>query len=250
MAHTANACSSDLSAARPRVARSNVGTISIVARSLHLIIIGFIVVVGLVCLPATPSYAAGPGVERTGALTASGTSPEVAQAVEQKGYQVTLDDGWSANLWFARGLEISSYAAAGALYPDLANGQFVGVVTFPKGASDFRGQALPAGTYTLRYQSIPQDANHMGVSPNPDFLLAIPVASDADPAGNLPLKLLVALSAKSTGTNHPAVFAMAPAGTPASVAKDDQSMTVFSVEVPTSAGKSEKIGIVLKGQAM
>jgi len=198
---------------------------------------------------STPLLAAGPAVEKTGALTAA-VPPDVAKAVEDNGYRVTLDDGWSADFWFARSLATVNSAAAGALYPDFANGEFVGVVTFSKGASDFRGQALSAGTYTLRYQYIPQDANHMGVSPNPDFLLAIPAATDTNPADNLPLKRLVTLSAKSTGTAHPAVFAMAPAGTTASVVKDDQSMTVFTVVVPTSDGKPEKIGIILKGQAM
>ena len=188
-------------------------------------------------------------VERTGTFTAVGASDAVKQNVEDKGYHVSLDGGWSADLWFARSLATSATPAAGALYPDLANGEFVGVVTFPKGASDFRGQAIPAGTYTLRYQYIPQDANHMGVSPNPDFLLAIPIASDTTPSENLALKRLVALSAKSTGTSHPAVFAMASAGSPNSVAKDDQGMSIFTVEVPGTAGKPEKFGIVVKGQA-
>ncbi|HZD33255.1 MAG TPA: hypothetical protein VE779_16515 [Candidatus Angelobacter sp.] len=192
-------------------------------------------------------------VDRTGPLVAAGASDDAKKAVEAKGYHVALDDGWSADFWFARALATSPTpyptAAAGALYPDLANGEFVGVVTFTKGASDFRGQAIPAGTYTLRYQYIPQDANHMGVSPNPDFLLAIPIASDTAPADNLPLKRLAVLSAKSTGTAHPAVFAMAPAGSPSSVTKDDQGMTIFAVEVPTAAGKTEKISIIVKGQA-
>jgi len=188
-------------------------------------------------------------VDRIGALTAAGASDEVKKAVEDEGYHVALDDGASADFWFARSLAISSGNAAGALYPDLANGEFLGVVTFPKGTSDFRGQAIAAGTYTLRYQYIPQDANHMGVSPNPDFLLAIPIASDANPADNLPLTRLVTLSSKAAGTAHPAVFAMAPAGTPGSAAKDDQGMTVFTVEVKMSGGKTEKIGIIVKGQA-
>ncbi len=200
----------------------------------------------LLCLTA----AALPAADRIGPLTAAGASDDLKKAVEDKGYLVTLDDGWSASFWFARALANGGDGPAGALYPGLANGEFVGVVTFSKGASDFRGQAVAAGTYTLRYQCIPQDANHMGVSPNPDFLLAIPVASDTFPADNLPLKRLVALSAKSTRTPHPAVFAMAPAGTPLTVAKDDQSLTVFTVEVPTADGKSEKIGIIVKGQVM
>jgi len=188
-------------------------------------------------------------VEAVGPLNASGASDGLKQAVADKGTRLTLDDGWSADFWFARSLATSSNHAAGALYPDLSNGEFVGVVTFVKGASDFRGQAIPAGTYTLRYQYIPQDANHMGVSPNPDFLLAIPIASDPNPSDNLPLKRLVALSSKASGTAHPAVFALAPAGKPGTVTKDDQGMLIFSGETATSAGKTEKIGIVVKGQA-
>jgi hypothetical protein len=188
-------------------------------------------------------------VDRTGPLTADGASPEIKQAVEEKGYHVVLDDGWSADFWFARALTSSSTGATGALYPELGNGKFVGVVTFPKGTSDYRGQAIPAGTYTLRYQYIPQDANHMGVSPNPDFLLAIPVASDSNPAESLPLKRLVSLSAKATATAHPAVIAMAPSASPDNITKNDEGMTVFTVEVQGAGGKSEKLGIVVKGQA-
>ena len=198
---------------------------------------------------AVPAYAAGPAVERTGALTGAGVSDDVKKAVEEKGYHVTLDDGWTADFWFARALATPGGGEAGALYPALANGEFVGVVNLPKGASDFRGQPVTAGLYTLRYQYIPQDANHMGVSPNPDFLLTVPVASDAAPADNLPVKRLVALSAKSTGTAHPGVLAMALAGTPGAVSKDDQGMLILTVEVPSSTGKTEKIGIVVKGQA-
>jgi hypothetical protein len=189
-------------------------------------------------------------VERTGSLSASAASAEVRQAIDPKGYRVTLDDGWTADFWFARALPTTdtNKDAAGALYPVLSNGEFAGVVTFPKGASDYRGQSVPAGTYTLRYQYMPQDANHMGVSPNPDFLLAIPIASDTTPLDNMPFKRLVTLSATTTGTPHPAVFAMAPAATDG-VTKDDQGMTIFAVEIPTSAGKGEKIAIIVKGQA-
>jgi hypothetical protein len=195
-------------------------------------------------------FAATPAVERTGPLPASAASDDVKKSVEERGYHVTLDDGWTADFWFARALPTAAKEAAGALYPELANGQFVAVVKFTKGFSDFRGQPVPAGAYTLRYQYLPQDANHMGVSPNPDFLLAIPIADDANPTDPLPFKRLVTLSAKSTGSAHPAVVALAPAATPGAVAKDDQGMLVLTVEVSTAtSGKTEKLGIVLKGQA-
>ena len=197
-----------------------------------------------------PVYAGEPTVERMGALGALGASAELKKAVENKGYRVVLDDGWKAEFWFARPLATTTKDAAGALYPELTNGEFVAVVSFPKGSMDYRGQAIPAGAYALRYQYLPQDANHMGVSPNPDFLLAIPLAADPDPAAELSFKNLVGLSAKTTGTAHPAVIAMASAGSPGSAAKDDQGMTVLTVEVlTTTAGKTESLGIVLKGQA-
>jgi hypothetical protein len=203
----------------------------------------------VVCwLAITPANAQ--SIVRIGQLSVAGASPELKQAVEDKGYSVPLADGSTADFWFTRTLLDAGDNTSGALYPHLSSGEFVGVVNFTKGASDFRGQAIAPGAYTLRYQYIPQDANHMGVSPNPDFLLAIPVAADTAPTQKLAFQSLVKLSTKASNTAHPAVFALAPAGNPGSVTKDDQGMQVFTVEVPgPSSGKTEKIGIVIKGQA-
>src|SRR5208283_4544879 len=188
---------------------------------------------------ALTACAAAAQVSRIGALSAPGASAELKHAVEDKGYRVTLDDGWTAEFWFARQLPTATKDVSGALYPELANAEFVGVVNLSKGMTDFRGQAIPAGVYTLRYQLLPQDGNHLGVAPNPDFLLAIPVASDPDPAQSYLYKKLVALSAKSAGTNHPAVIALDSAGEPASIAKEAQNVTVLTVALNTSAGATE-----------
>jgi hypothetical protein len=188
-------------------------------------------------------------VQRIGALSAAGASDELKHAVEDRGYRVTLDDGWTAEFWFAKQLKTATKDVPGALYPELTNAEFVGVVSLPKGMTDFRGQAIPAGAYTLRYQLLPQDGNHLGVAPNPDFLLAIPVTSDRDSEQRYLYKKLIALSAQSTGTSHPAVIAMDSAGDPGSVSKDAQSVTTFSIAVPTSAGATEKLGIIVKGTA-
>ena len=195
------------------------------------------------------SWAAGKKVERIGPLTATDVSDALKQAVEAKGYRVTLDDGWMAELWFAKALTTTKQEVAGALYPELTNGEFVGVVRFPQGMSDFRGQSLPPGVYTLRYQLLPQDGDHIGVAPNPDFLLASPAANDSRPEQSYVFKKLVVLSAKSTGTNHPAVIALESAGEPATVVKTDHGTVVFSAAIPTAAGATEKLGIVLKGAA-
>lgn len=201
----------------------------------------------LVLILASCAFAVAQKVERIGAPT--GVSDALQQAVESKGYRVTLDGGWTAEFWFARQLKTEKRDAPDALYPELANGEFVCVVTFSQAMTDYRGQSIPAGTYTLRYQTLPQDGNHMGVAPNPDFLLAIPAANDPAPEATYPYKKLVALSAKSTATNHPAVIALDRAGEPSTVTKDERGDTVFSVAIPVQQGAAEKLGVILKGTA-
>ncbi|MGA7459571.1 MAG: hypothetical protein WBW69_05060 [Candidatus Korobacteraceae bacterium] len=191
--------------------------------------------------------AAAQKIERIGAPTS--VSDALQQAVETKGYRVTLDGGWKAEFWFAKTLKTEKKDVSDALYPELSNGEFVGVVTFSQAMTDYRGQNIPAGTYTLRYQTLPQDGNHMGVAPNPDFLLAIPAANDSSPDATYPYKKLVALSAKSTGTNHPAVIALDKAGEPSRITKTERGDTVFSVAIPSRQGTAENLGIVLKGTA-
>ncbi len=203
----------------------------------------------LIAVLSCTALAASPKVERIGPLAVNVVSDALRQSVEAKGYRVTLEDGWSAEFWLASNLKMEKKDVSGALYPELNDGEFVGVVRFPQGMSDYRGQNLPAGLYTLRYQMLPQDGNHMGVSPNPDFLLASPAAVDARPEQAYVLKKLVAMSAKSTGTNHPAVIALDAAGEAGTVKKEESGDVVFTVEVPTPAAAAVKFGIVIKGAA-
>ena len=165
------------------------------------------------------------------------------QAVEAQGYRVALDKGVTADFWFAKKLASTKTEAAGALYPGLSDSEFVGIVKFAQAFTDFRGQSVPSGVYTLRYQLLPQDGNHLGVAPNPDFLLAVPIASDTKPGQTYPYKKLIALSAKSTDSSHPAVIAMEAAGEPGTVTKADNG-TIFSVAIPTATG-TQRIGICL-----
>jgi hypothetical protein len=211
--------------------------------SRHLLVCAFLLAI------TTVAIAAAPKVERTGPLPAAGASDGLRQAVEDKGRRITLDDGWTAEFWFVKNLQTVKNDAPGALYPELTDGEFVGVVKFAQGMSDFRGQGLPAGLYTLRYQRLPQDGNHMGVSPNPDFLLAIPAADDARPEQHYVPRKLTMLSAKSTGTNHPAVIALDSAGEPGKVVIGEHGTIAFTVSVPAVEGPSEKLGIIVKGTA-
>ena len=181
-------------------------------------------------------------VERIGPAP-SDIPDAVRPAIEQKGYRVSLNKSVAAELWFTKKLSTTKKDAVGALYPELSDGEFVGIVSFTQAFTDFRGQSIPPGAYTLRYQLLPQDGNHLGVAPNPDFLLAIPVASDAHPEETYPYKKLVALSAKSTGGSHPAVIAMEGAGEPGTVTKTEAG-SVFTVAILAGSG-TQKIGICL-----
>jgi hypothetical protein len=194
------------------------------------------------------SFAASAKVERTGAPSGAGVSDVIRQVVADKGYRVTLDDGWTAEFWFAKHIDSKDNAVPGALYPKLVPSAFVGIVWLPQGMSDYRGQSIPAGTYTLRYEALPQDGNHMGVAPNPDFFLGSPATDDSRPDQLYVPRKLVALSAKTTGTGHPAVIALEEAGEPSTIVKQEDGTIVFTVELPLGDGK-EKVGIVIKGTA-
>ncbi len=192
-------------------------------------------------------FAESPKVEGVSSAP-EGVSHDVGAALEAKGCRVVLEDGWTAELWLAKDARLASTGGSDELYPQLSNGQFVGVLHLPKGMSDFRGQAVPPGSYTLRYQLLPQDANHLGVSPNPDFLLATPAADDTKPDAIYPLAKLVALSAKSTGA-HPAVIALDKAHEPGTAIFDEQKLLILTVSVSSGSEKSFPMGIVLRGQA-
>jgi hypothetical protein len=191
--------------------------------------------------------------------TAGSTPSDLPAAVAGalNGHGTSLLDGSGAtvaNIWWAKTISGTGGGSADAAYPDLAVGTFVGVLVFPNGGSDFRGQKIKAGTYTLRYARIPQDGNHMGVNPYPDFVLLLPAASDPDPAKTLGLTDLVKLSKLAAGTNHPAVMSLVPTAQGAtfpSLVRDDQGHWVLEVQVSESAGGSAKplrLALIVVGQ--
>jgi two-component sensor histidine kinase len=135
------------------------------------------------------------------------------------------------------------------LYPQLAESTLVGVLHYPKGGSDYRGQTISAGFYTLRYGLMPSDANHLGAAPNRDFLLLVPAASDADPNAVFKFPDLVALSEKATGTRHPGSLSLVQSdgGTTVAVSKDDQDHWTFSAPMELSTGEKPSFAVVVKG---
>jgi hypothetical protein len=149
-------------------------------------------------------------------------------------------------LRFVRHPRIESVA-----YPQLADSTLVGVIHFSQAAADFRGHRIPAGFYTLRYELMP-NGNHLGATPNRDFLLVVPAASDGDPGATFKFQELATMSARTTGTKHPSplrlVQADAEPSTPA-VSKDDQDHWTFSGGMRLSSGEELPFALVVKGTA-
>jgi hypothetical protein len=190
-------------------------------------------------------------VEKLGSFDEPAASEAVRKSLAQDGFRVALPDGTIVcDVWFRNALAIKGgHDVEGANYPELLPSQFVGVITVPRQINDYRGQPIKPGTYTLRYELLPTDGNHMGVAPSRDFLLLSPVSDDKDPAAELKTAELLALSTKASGTAHPAVLSLvAPEGdTFPGIYKNDDGHYVFVAKIRTTA-EELAVGIVVKGQ--
>ena len=192
------------------------------------------------------AQAAAPKIETIGKFI--GAAPEaIHAALAESGYRVTgSDHKVLAEIWPAKSGMAQKSGESNALFPEFVRGAFYGIISFPNGTGDYRGQKIAAGTYTLRYELLPGDGNHLGVAPNPDFFLLVPVASDPDPAVKLEYAALVQLSAKSSGASHPAPFALVtPAAKPVD-ASEDQGHTIAFFPINTSEGVVN-VGMILSG---
>jgi hypothetical protein len=209
--------------------------------------------ISLILMLSLLSAAQSGKVESTGPLTDTAVPEPVRQSLDGKGYRLILDDPKPAcELWLRKSIPGQTKKDAAAVaYPQLAESTVVGVVHFLHAAADFRGQQVPAGFYTLRYALIPDDGNHLGVSPNPDFLLLIPAQSDSDPNATFKSQELVTMSAKTLGTKHPSPLSLSPADKPSTgtVARDDQDHWIFSASLKLASGEELPFALIVKGSA-
>src|SRR5581483_3284481 len=206
----------------------------------------------LILLSSLATLAADGGkVERIGGFGSDNVPEALRKALDPSGYKITLGDGnLFCEVWFRATVPAGKTDASGAVYTTLPEGAFIGVIRFPKTANDFRGQSVPAGSYTLRYAVHPTDGNHMGISPIRDFLLLVPLAADTNPDAMLKFEELAKLSAKASGTNHPAILSLVSpdAGAAPAVTTDEHNHTVFAAKLKTATGE-QPIAFVIKGVA-
>lgn len=190
-------------------------------------------------------------VEPIGAFTDAGASDALKKALEPAGSRVSLADGPYCDIWLRAGVPSGKTEAQGAVYTSLGESALIGVIAFTRPTTDFRGQPLKPGVYTLRYGLHPADGNHMGISPIRDFLALIPVALDQTPDAQFKFEELMKMSTKASGTNHPAVLSLVSADKSAGprVAPNDHGQLVFASKLKTQSGSELPIAFVVKGIA-
>jgi len=156
-----------------------------------------------------------------------GLSPEIEKLLDPAGHQIQGKDGAIVELWLLKSLPIKPNFKPGfsQMYP-FVPGQLLGAMRVPKGAtySDFRGQEIASGTYTLRYGLQPEDGNHLGTSDTADFILALPAKIDLKSATIKDFYKLAENSGKAAGSTHPAIFSLldpTKAGKETKLEKDD-----------------------------
>jgi len=201
--------------------------------------------VALFAIPTTLSAA--PKVETAGSCTEVSVPDSIKKVLATQGYRVTLDDGSVVELWPRSEVSGSSKAREDATYA-LPTSVFIGMIHFEKNTRDYRGDSVPAGFYNLRYALQPNDGNHLGTSPTPDFLLLTPPSADSDPEHTYSFDQLVDVSRQVTGKKHPAPLNLVPADAKEfpSVTTDPDDHTILFFKAKTQSGELS-LALVVKG---
>jgi len=191
-------------------------------------------------------------VEPVPAPVATEVPKAMLDALEPQGARVASDKGSVCEIWLRKGMELGPPASGlgDIMYGQLGDGNWIGVLHFPAAAADFRGQAVKAGYYGLRYAKIPTDGAHMGAFPTRDTLALTPIADDSaidQPLGPADLRKFSRLA---SGTPHPAFLVMSSAeGSTSfpSVGQDDHGNTALRLKVQGKNGELP-IGITVLGK--
>src|SRR5262249_9070023 len=138
---------------------------------------------------------------------------------------------------------------------EIPKSAIIGAVRFDRRWSDYRKQPVKPGVYTIRFMLQPENGDHQGTAPYPEFGVLVGAALDTSPAP-LELEKLSDVSGKSIGTSHAAVFLLFPNAKPAAapelVAKDAKHV-VLNVKGNVSAGGKSAgslgIGLTLVGSS-
>lgn len=123
----------------------------------------------------------------------------------------------------------------------LRAGTFLGQLQLAANWSDFRGQTILAGTYSLCYALQPHLKEHVGVDSIRDFAALVSFGRDDE----RPCEDWLNASRRVSGTGHPAVLAMVPESEVVTTGSDHPDWRVVTIDV---AGR--RFGFVVAGRAV
>jgi len=163
-------------------------------------------VLGLCTAAAAEEY----GIDTVEQAAPAEVSPDVAKQLLPVSFKISNGKKAVCEIWLTEKWPIKAgfKATEEVLYP-FEVGELIGVLKFPRKITDFRGQEIAGGVYTLRYGQQPVDGNHVGTSPTRDFLLLSPAAEDKNPA-RVDKENLFKISKDAAKSTHPAIMTVLP----------------------------------------
>lgn len=176
-------------------------------------------------------------------------------AIVEKGWHVRYGD--RGNAWYFPARKVTALAEKeqihNGLLPDsLETGTLVGCLIMDHQWSDFRGQGIPAGAYSLHYGLQPVTDDHAETAPSRHFAVFVPIHAEgfrAKPNEETLRKTSTAINGK-----HPVVAPLLP-GTPGKEPRlsplEGGIWTLgFSIEAQTPAGKAPLLlRLVISGKS-
>ncbi len=203
---------------------------------------------------ATPTMAADPPFTAKSAEAAppAEVKEPIRKLLADKPVQV-LDSKGSiyCEIWFRKSIPAKAtpeQVKNGLTYREVEETTVLGAIRFPQSAKDYRNQTIKPGVYVLRLAFQPQDGDHMGSAPHPEFCLLVAAAKEARPDVMDP-KDLHGLSASTMGGNHPGVLLLFPNEKPKPELKlSDEGMNHWVLRQTLQAevgGKPAAVGIGL-----
>jgi hypothetical protein len=173
-------------------------------------------------------------------------APAIRAALQQDGIKITTSESnLICEIWFRATAPSGPPATERSVtLTTIPHGALLGAIRFPGRALDRRGQPIKGGVYTLRLSYFPPNGNHQGISPNRDFFLMSAAADDTDLNATPKFDDLVKMSAKVTGTNHPASLSAwkADAGQAAAFVEEGEGDWVLYTKIGDTM-----IGVILIG---
>lgn len=149
-------------------------------------------------------------VESVDAEPPQALTTAVRATLSPKALRVSGPNGLICEIWLRYVVEGQpATQSKDTIHKQIPEGTLIAAIRFPADLKDYRRQVVKAGVYTLRYALAPVNANHQGIAPHRDFLLAIPATADLDPA-NVAADKSIELSKQTTSTNHPSAWCVMP----------------------------------------